>query len=312
MKIHFDNVNLSSRSGPNTFAARLAAELTSMGHKVVSTYNQSDISCVFIQENYLIPESHPKVQRLDGIWFKPEEFHNLNLPIKRSYETCNRVIWQSQFDKSMTSHHWGLRPGSVINNGAILKKVEIENESILSLRQKYEMLFVCSANWHRQKRLKENTELFLKVKDLTGLKCCLVVMGNGPDAVVNHPDIYYTGSVPHDICLQIFSAADWMIHLAWLDHCPNTVVEALSQKCPVICTDSGGTKEIVGKNGLILAETTQYNFELTDYDSPYRLEFKDIESFDWLKKTEVKNEHLNIKSVAERYLKVFTSVLEGK
>ena len=93
-----------------------------------------------------------------------------------------------------------------------------------------------------------------------------------PDYVVSHPDVIYVGHLPHDICLQVYHISDWMIHLAWLDHCPNVVVEAISQKCPVICTDSGGTKELVGNGGLVVPETTQYKYELTDYDNPYSLD----------------------------------------
>ena len=54
--------------------------------------------------------------------------------------------------------------------------------------------------------------------------------------------------------LQVFSAADWMIHLAWLDHCPNSVVVGMSQGCGIICASSGGTYEAVGKNGIVVQE----------------------------------------------------------
>ena len=36
--------------------------------------------------------------------------------------------------------------------------------NIQKLREKYDKAFVCSASWHRQKRLQENTELFLLLK----------------------------------------------------------------------------------------------------------------------------------------------------
>ena len=91
-----------------------------------------------------------------------------------------------------------------------------------------------------------------------------------------------------------------MLHMAWLDHCPNVVVEALSQDCPVICTDSGGTKEIVQKNGMIIPESTPYEYELLNYDKPYSLNFDDFVLPD--KMAEVNNNHLDIEMVARRYL----------
>ena len=94
--------------------------------------------------------------------------------------------------------------------------------------------------------------------------------------------------------------SDWMIHLAWLDHCPNVVVEALSQRTPVICTESGGTKELVGNRGLIIPEITKYNFELCDYDCPPKLDLSSID----LPEIDILNlEDLRIENVANKYLK---------
>ena len=69
-----------------------------------------------------------------------------------------------------------------------------------------------------------------------------------------------------------------MIHLAWLDHCPNTVVECLSQKTPVICSEHGGTKELVSEYGIVVKESLDYNFELVDYSNPPKLQISQIQS----------------------------------
>jgi glycosyltransferase involved in cell wall biosynthesis len=160
-------------------------------------------------------------------------------------------------------------------------------------------MFVCSSSWHRQKRLKENIDLFLKLKE-NYPSSCLAVMGENSGYPTTHKDIFYMGAVSHEICLEVFSASDWMIHLAWLDHCPNVVVESLSQNCPVICTDSGGTQEIVRGNGIVIPETTPYKFELTDYDRPYKLQMTSLE----LPKIEIDNSYLDIKKVAQKYIRI--------
>jgi len=309
VKIHLENVNTNSTSGPNSFATRLIAELASKGHSIVDTYKQSDVSCVFIQSNSYIPESHPTVHRLDGIWFKPEQFNTHNVHIKKNYLESTRVIWQSKFDKNMTEYHWGVRPGSVINNGIHIKKVVAANNQICQIRQDYDTIFTCSANWHPQKRLRKNIEAFARISQKISGKSALIVMGSSPDVVVNNPDIFYTGSVPHHICLEIFSVSDWMIHLAWLDHCPNTVVEALSQNCPIICTDSGGTHEIVGRSGVVIPENNVYNFELADYDNPYEIDLSALDSFDWTTRPTIINEHLDISAVTDKYIKEFEDAI---
>ena len=280
MKIHLSNVNFNSSSGPNSFAARLAHELVKRKYQIVNSNDDYDIFLCFIE-----PASMPKkdckfIQRLDGIWFKPEE-----------YETHNKNI--------MTEKYWGSpNKGSVIHNGISLGNFEKIHPEVRKIKNKYDRLFVCSASWHRQKRLKENIEFYTKNRRNNDV---LLVLGSKPDYIAQEKNIIYLGHVPHEICLQIYSVSDWFIHLAWLDHCPNVVVEALSQNCPVVCTNSGGTKEIVGSNGIILNEDNEYNFELTDYDNPYALTTGKIN----LPEVIVNNSYLDIELVCDKYEEIF-------
>ena len=297
MRVHLSNVNISSRSGPNTFASRLATQLVKNGHVIADRDQKCDSTLIFIE-----PASRPYpgsrlVQRLDGIWFKPGEFLEKNIIIKATYGLCDHVIFQSHFDKQMVEHHWGpARDSSIIHNGISLGYSEITHDQIRQLRQAFDRIFVSSASWHRQKRLRENTDLFLKIAGEDS-RACFIVLGRNPDHVVTHPRIFYVGDINHDLCLQIYRIASWMIHLAWLDHCPNVVVESISQGCPVICTDSGGTQEIVRSNGVIVPEKSQYRFELADYDNPPDLDLtvEDLPAID------IQNDYLDIESVAKKY-----------
>lgn len=297
MKIHFSNVSLSSRSGPSTFAQRLATQLTKRGHQIVESRDDYECMLAFIEAaSNPIPGSR-MVHRLDGIWFKPQEFAHKNELIKWTYRHSNHVIFQSNFDKKMVENYWGEKESSsVIHNGIDLEKVEVTVDQIKNLRESFDRIFVSSASWHRQKRLKENTDLFLKIAG-DDTRACFVVLGRNPDYVVSHPRIFYTGEVDHSVCLQIYNVASWMIHLAWLDHCPNVVVEALSQGCPVVCSSSGGTKEIVGNNGIVIQELIDYKFELTDYDMPPDLDL----SVGLPERIVVDSSHLDISGVAKKY-----------
>ena len=169
------------------------------------------------------------------------------------------------------------------------------------------MRFVCSANWHPQKRLSDNLLLFQKIRE-THPEAKMTVLGsNGMSQVIGPKslteNVVFRGSVSHEECLMEYRRSSYMIHLAWLDHCPNVVVEALSEGCPVICTDSGGTKEIVRDNGIIIPETTPYNFELLDYDLPHELDLKSFELPE--ERVVVKADYLDIEKVALKYLEVF-------
>ena len=109
---------------------------------------------------------------------------------------------------------------------------------------------------------------------------------------------------------SLYKSSKYLLHLAWLDHCPNTVVEAISQGCPVICTDSGGTADLVGTNGIVIPESRAYNFELTDYDNPYELDLDYLRSVDWTREIVVDNSYLDIGDVAKKYERVFLETIE--
>jgi len=307
MRIYFDNVFFDSQSGPNSFGNRLANQFLKMGHEIAKENENYDIFLSFIEQRVRSALRSKKVLRLDGIWFKPENFEQNNRTIKQAYFAFDHVIFQSNFDKQMIETHFGKRSDcSVIHNGIDLCVMD----AIPQISHKNEKIFVCSASWHPQKRLKDNILLFSQIrKQLKKNRedARLYVLGKNADfqslSSEDLENVFYLGHQRHEACLKIYATADYFIHLAWLDHCPNVVVEALSQGCPVICTSSGGTHEIVKENGIIIPETKDYNFELTDYDSPYPIDFSNFILPE--KRPEVNADYLDIEKVAEEYIRIF-------
>jgi len=101
-----------------------------------------------------------------------------------------------------------------------------------------------------------------------------------------------------------------MIHLSWRDHCPNVVVEALSQGCPIICTSSGGTKEIVKDNGIIIDDINDNHIDpyIFDYDNPPHLPINRI-----LTNKKIKFNDNNIPTIEkayDAYMNIFKEVLK--
>lgn len=306
MKIHFDNVSFNSRSGPNTFASRLAKGLFERGLEVDNYATDANLSLVFIEPSGA-PLAKKTIQRLDGIWFKPDEFLHKNSRIKSLYDHTNCVIWQSEFDKTMTIRHWSTpQHGTVLRNGCDTSPADITDEALLSLRKQYEMVFVCSANWHPQKRLQSNIELFFHLKEQYN-NSCLIVMGSNPQPFVASPHVYYTGNLTHDKCREVFAISDWMLHLAWLDHCPNTVVEALSQQTPVICSSAGGTCELVQGYGIIINERKRYDFELADYDNPPDIDVSQVQNLPQIHELK-EHANINIDDVVSSYIELFNKI----
>jgi glycosyltransferase involved in cell wall biosynthesis len=132
-------------------------------------------------------------------------------------------------------------------------------------------------------------------------------MGANPDVKTSDPHVFYTGSQPPEVYLQVFAVANWMLHLAWADHCPNVVIESLCQGTPVVCTDVGGTRELVGDFGSIIKDSP-YNFELADYDNPPELDVSGVKLPD--KVSLGSHADIDIRSVADRYISFFEELLK--
>ena len=324
MKIHFDNV-AQFGTGPGTFANRLARQLFESGHEVAFAAEGADVSLVFIERSGA-PLAKKVVQRLDGIWFKPEEFHTKNVGIKSLYEQADGVIWQSKFDREMSIRHFGVRirdvhrrrftsrgpvagVDQVINNGIDLNPLkELTIPALVDLRAQYKRMYVCSSNWHPQKRLAANVQLFERLRQKEP-SSCLIIMGNNPDVRVAGPHVFYAGAVGPEVYNQIYSAANWMLHLAWADHCPNVVVEALAQGTPVVCSEVGGTKELVGSYGLVLKEQP-YDFELADYDNPPALDLSQVDELPDRTTLDYSSiADIDIRNVANKYIQLFEELI---
>ena len=142
MKLNVDNVNFSSNSGPNSFAAKLLPHLVKNGVEI--TPESPDAHLCFIES----PRSHydaPMVQRLDGIYFNTRQnFERQNYNIRRTYEMADGVIFQSRFNEKLISKYFGPHKShQVIHNGADLEAIEKAPTFNLT---KYENLWVSAAS----------------------------------------------------------------------------------------------------------------------------------------------------------------------
>ncbi len=305
MKVFFDGVNWEAEhTGPNCFAKRLAIQLGYMGI-TLADHDDYDVALVFIEPTNKLNKCKPYIQRIDGFWMKPEQMlSGMNDGIKQCYDNCTSVVWQSDFDRIMSIKHFGEKKGTVIRNGIELRPAQIRSEQLLEMRAKYDKIFVSSANWHPQKRLRDNIEAFRHIRSTQYPNSCLLVLGNNPDYRVADPGVFYAGSIRHDLCAEVYAIADWMIHLAYLDHAPNVVVEAISQKCPVLCAFNGGTREqieLAPTNGIIVKEDP-YDFSLVNYDDPPRILLDNIPKLPNNYKADPST--VNIVEIATQYAKI--------
>ena len=302
MRIFLDGVNLSSNSGPNGFAKKLSLGLTALGHTIVDDKPNAQVS--FISINKLIASC---ALRLDGIYFNStQDFERLNDPIKASYDVADAVIVQSQFDKMLIENYFGKhRSISVIHNGVSfdeINSIPVFNNAKFNA---FDKVWCCASSWRPHKRLRDNVAFF---KECAGKNDCCVVAG----AVENKDDfeflnglnvendrVFYVGQLDRNALISLFKRSDVFVHLAWLDHCPNVVVDARACGCKIACSSSGGTKEIAGQAMLVMEE--EWDFRPIKLYEPPRLDFSK------LKKNEIESD-IDIRTVSLNYVKVLEEI----
>lgn len=246
MKIYLDNIDTQSTSGPNSFAKKLAHELMNQGHELSTLKPHVQLS--FIMSGQRLA---PTALRLDGIYFNTaQDWQRLNEPIKQAHDAADLVIYQSQFNKELITRYFGEHKNSVvIHNGAnldLIAQVPTNNDAFLD---PFKKIWLCASSWRPHKRLAENIRYF--IEHASGHDC-LIVAGKGVDARVKDPRIFYVGDLSQMQLMGIMKRADTFIHLALLDHCPNVVVDARAAGCSIVCSLSGGTHEVAGKDAVVI------------------------------------------------------------
>ena len=269
MNLFLDNVNLYSTSGPNHFASKLTKYMSKLGVTFDSDKKyDSQLSFIYkVSDAYNIPI----YQRLDGIYFNSEqEFNTLNKPILRTYQSTEGVIFQSQFNKDLTFKYFGEHKNyKIIHNGADLEFIQSVGPLEASVIDQYQKVWSCASSWRPHKRLSDNIRYFLEHSSEDE---CMVVAGHvNEDQKIPHSRVYYTGQLDVRTLIALYKKSDYFVHLAYLDHCPNVVVDAVACGCHVICSSSGGTKE-VAVGGTIIEEE-EWGFEPVKLYSPPRMDF---------------------------------------
>jgi len=294
MKIFFDNVNFGSTSGPNSFALKLANAMSHLGHRVNQDPNP-DVQLSFINA---VNNLAPTYQRLDGIYFNSEQdWQALNEPILKTYQSATGVIFQSSFNKKLTERYFGTHPNAcIIHNGTDVEEVRSAPKFVHASLDGFDKVWACASSWRPHKRLGENIRFFLEHAPDND---CLVVAGENPDVKIDHPRVFYVGNLDRKTLLSVYSRAEYFVHLALMDHCPNVVIDARAAGCQIVCASSGGTQEIAGPEAIVI-EDMIWSFEPFALYKPPALDFSRI----------IQNPHvhdINIDLVAIKYLEFLGS-----
>ena len=266
LKIAIHNNRIAG--GPANFIKRLVGSFDKYNlAKAVGALNlfqDIGLCCSVASKFYL----KPYVVRIDGIYYDKKNTSGSNEKLNKNiYKTIRKakgVIFQTEYAKSLVEAHYGSLniPNAVIMNGAPLKEIVHKKNK--------KKIIVCSANWRIHKRLKSIIDV---VEELNKkIDCELLVIGDTRNVQTPAYDFTtYTGEIDAKNISNYLKDADLFIHLGWLDVCPNSVIEAIASGVPVVCSNQGGTPEIIEKTkfGRVAICDVKVNYEgLVDLYNP--------------------------------------------
>ena len=268
-----------SHGGPHVFMNRLvrSIEKQDLAIPVSRIYQPYDAALFMVyKRRQLLPR--PFVLRVDGIYIdKQNTVGNskiLNERIFRSIEKSSGVVFISEYSRQVTkAFHGSTGPANVVINNAV--PLDIFNDRGPNMRSQLgidpsELVIVSSAHWRRHKRLEETLQLFRLVKNSFRRKCKLLVLGRNAGNIVAD-DVIVVGEVEPDKLASWYRTGDIFLHLAWIEPCGNTHVEAMASGLPTLCTNNGGVGEAVkASNGGIVSNADKpYDYNYIDaYDPP--------------------------------------------
>jgi len=254
-----------------------------------------------------------KILRVDGIYHDTtRDCESDNNGIKGTYHSADGIIFQCNFARDMLYKHFGppqvATHETVICNG-VDSSFSPEGES---MEYGFDETIICSAKWYPHKRLGDIIATFLELKS-RGRDVGLVVLGDTQGLHYEHSDIKYF-NVPHNELPKYYRGADAMLHFAYTDWCPNTVVEAIACGVSIITTHNGGVPEMVQENGIVIKSDPDYDMEFIDFGNlPKVDESLAADAVELVLNNKMRHSvsrpDLTIKSCGQQYINFFKEVL---
>jgi glycosyltransferase involved in cell wall biosynthesis len=248
------------KGGPATFRGRLIASLNKIKDiKVINDEKEKfDIGIEFIRKNSKY--SQPYILRASSCYYLYKYKIYNNKPIFKSIKKSVHTIFQSNFAYKLCNKVLSLEDRGAISSGYSIIYNGVDIDYINGIKPKEGIIpgsFVACARWDSNKRPVSMIKGFLEADTKRHL---YIIGGEGVNIwgrelgkkYRKNKYIHFLGEKSNKKTISIMKACDYQIHLAFVDICPNVVLEGLACGLNVLCCNLGGTSEIVGKNGVIL------------------------------------------------------------
>jgi glycosyltransferase involved in cell wall biosynthesis len=240
------------------------------------------------------------------------DYKKINGEKRVAVKVCDGVVYQSEYSRKIY-HKIVCKAGvpeTVIFNGADPKDYDVEPYT-----SNFKTNFLASTRvWIKQKRLKGIIKSFI----LAGIPDSILLVNGDPQGVDakygERDDIMFFGPVSDVVLARMYrlvAASGAYIHGVWVDACPNSMVEAQVAGCPVICTNQGGTPEIL-RRGVAIADVPFGN-KPVNLDKPPSINCDDMaramRNYATDRPVDRGVDDLHIQNVAKQYVDFFEKVL---
>ena len=313
----------NEKIGPYIFLERLSKEFKKKNIALTNKFNPFYDFSVFANTDKSFYKK-PYFLRIGGIFFDKKNTatntYKSNKIIFDSIDNSIGTIFISKFTKNLVQKfHTNFNTKSIIINNSV--PLDIFSNKGKNFRNKLkfkdeDFVIIVSAAWRRHKRINEILELFFKLKSKIR-KLKLIILGNYNKKITD-PDIVVAGNISPDHLPEWYRSANLYIHLSWIDQNPNTLVEAIACGLPSICTNNGGTRELIEKtsSGIVSNADENYNYQLVDYYNPpipnYDIlinDFMEIYNNYEIFKKKINTQPIDISNAALKYINFFEEVL---
>ena len=238
-------------SGKGKFIERLIPAMREFGVKCMSSPNGCDatLGVAWFKEK---TGSLPKILRIDGVHLKDYKRGQWrNKKLANNARQADLIIWQSAFCRDVGGEILGMRKrrSVTIFNGAPFYQGDLASRSDSPL--------MAAKWWSRRddirhhKRLVAHAQIAHVFWKRTGITTniagevynCREYDGRG---------VCYLGQLDDATLQAEMRKASMFVYVPHYDWCPNVVVEAIANRCHVICGNNGGHAEMADGYGTVL------------------------------------------------------------
>jgi glycosyltransferase involved in cell wall biosynthesis len=218
----------------------------------------------------------PIILNQNGVFYKgwyPNGWKEKNSQMSHTYHIADYVFWQSEFSRSTANIFLGERKGrgEILYNAVDLNLFKPRSNN-MRLPSKINFLIVGKFNSDKFYAI-EPAMIALKDNLAKGYNFNLIIAGYMDSKLKSktleiaeklgvESSIKLIGEYNQIDAPAIYRRAQILIHLKYLDPCPNVVIEGMASGLPVIYSDSGGTPELVSGIAGIPVES------IVDFEQP--------------------------------------------